>query len=182
MSSRVRLADVAPTILEAAGLPVPPAIQANSWSAKPDARTTRRTQWRRPEECRRGVRQDCGRASGFSRTSTEDRPVYAETDYPHQAFGWSSLLSWRTDQFLFVRAPKRERTISAPDARAAKNPADAQRAVADRLNDELDQFIRHRGRRRSGCVGRPQRSRRLASLGVRRRCRRRSGASNVDPK
>jgi len=31
VSSRVRLTDVAPTILEAAGLPVPPAMQGESW-------------------------------------------------------------------------------------------------------------------------------------------------------
>jgi choline-sulfatase len=195
VSSRVRLADVAPTILEAAGLPVPPAMQGESLvrltasaeaSAlkKPDAPYNPANSVEAPG---RSAAEASGRtvvgASGFSRTPISDRPVYAETDYPRQAFGWSSLLSWRTDQFLFVRAPKRELYDQRSDARAAKNLAGAQRAVADRLNGELDQFIR----RTAGAGGPaastdPALSRRLASLGYVGGAGSGSSASNVDPK
>jgi arylsulfatase A-like enzyme/Flp pilus assembly protein TadD len=185
VSSRVRLADVAPTILEAAGLPVPPAIQGESLvRLKPDAPYNPANSVEAPGRNAAGAsgRTVVG-ASGFSRTSTEDRPVYAETDYPHQAFGWSSLLSWRTDQFLFVRAPKRELYDQRTDARAAKNLADAQRAVADRLNDELDQFIRRTaGGGGAAASADPALSRRLASLGYVGGAGGGSGASNVDPK
>jgi tetratricopeptide (TPR) repeat protein len=121
-------------------------------------------------------------ASGFSRTSSSDRPVYAETDYPRQAFGWSSLLSWRTDQFLFVRAPKRELYDERTNARAATNLAEAQRSVADRLGGELDQFIRRTaGGGGAGPSADPALSRRLASLGYVGGAGG-SGSSNVDPK
>jgi len=120
--------------------------------------------------------------SGLSRTYT-DRPVYAETDYPHQAFGWSSLLSWRTDQFLFVRAPTRELYDQRTDARAAKNLAAAQRTVADRLAGELDQFIRRTaGGGGAAASTDPALSRRLASLGYVGGAGGGSAASNVDPK
>ena len=153
ITSRVRLADVAPTLLEAAGVLVPPAMQGESLLPL------------------------------VSVTAVQDRPVYAETDYPRQAFGWSSLLSWRTDNFLLVRAPRRELYDDRADPRATKNLADARGPAADRLERELEQFIR-----RTAGGGGPQApndpalAQRLASLGYVGGSGRAGGASSVDPK
>src|SRR5712692_5881333 len=83
VTSRVRLADVAPTILETAGLPVPGPMQGQTLLP-----------------LMAGAPQD--------RQVNEDRPVYSETEYPRRAFGWSPLASWRAERFLFIRAPRRE--------------------------------------------------------------------------
>ncbi len=78
VTTRVRLADVAPTVLEAAG-----------------CRCRRRC---RAVRCCRWLRRQ---ASG------DDRPVYAETDVSRgSAFGWSPLASWRNDRFL-LRSKRR---------------------------------------------------------------------------
>ena len=65
-------------MLEAAGLPVPPAMQGESLLP------LMRDAARRPT----------------------DRPVYAETEYPRRRSGGARWSSWRTDRFLFVRAPQ----------------------------------------------------------------------------
>src|SRR5262249_30270812 len=78
VKGKVRLVDVAPTILEVVGVPVPSQMQGQSLlriaKTNPDA----------------------------------DQPVYARSDLPQQAFGWSSLESWRTGKYLYIRAPKPE--------------------------------------------------------------------------
>jgi len=147
VTSRVRLADVAPTILEAAGVAVPPSMQGES----------------------------------LVHAST-DRSVFAETDYPRQAFGWSGLTSWRDGNFLFVRAPKRELYDERTDARAATNLAAAQPAIADASDKAIDAFIRRMAGDGSASSPTPDPAlaRRLASLGYVGG----SGAGNasIDPK
>ncbi len=118
--------------------------------------------------------------SGFSRTY--DRPVYAETDYPRQAFGWKDLVSWRDGSLLFVRAPRRELYDEKTDTRAAKNLADAQRPVVERLERELDQFIRRSAGGGSAGSSDPALAQRLASLGYVGGSGGASGSANVDPK
>ena len=132
---RVRLADVAPTLLEAAGLPIPAAMQGESLM----------------------------RSGG-------DRPVYAETEYPRRAFGWSPLAAWRNDRFLLVRAPKPELYDMVADPNAARNLADTRARVVDGMAEELRQFITGSGGSgRSGGPGGtnvdPELAKRLAALG-----------------
>jgi tetratricopeptide (TPR) repeat protein len=69
-----------------------------------------------------------------------DLPAYAETDYPHRAFGWSALRSMRTGKYLFVRAPKRELYDESVDKGAQHNLADASPAVTTTLQTQLDEF------------------------------------------
>jgi len=147
VTSRVRLADVAPTILEAAAFPVPPAMQGES----------------------------------LMRNSS-DRAVFAETDYPRQAFGWSGLTSWRDGNFLFVRAPKRELYDERTDARSATNLAAAQPAVADASEKAIDAFIRRMagGVSASSPASDPALARRLASLGYVGGSN--AGNASIDPK
>ena len=131
VATRVRLADVAPTVIDAAGL------------------TTTTME-----------------GESLLKAAT-DRPVYAETNYPRQAFGWSALASWRSDRFLFVRAPRRELYDERADPAATNNLATTRIRIADGIDAELEQFVR-----RSGGGGRdasapvdPALAERLASLG-----------------
>jgi tetratricopeptide (TPR) repeat protein len=129
VDARVRLVDVAPTILQEAGLPVPKEMQGESLSAM--------MMKKKPTAVPHGpaVADDISKAS-----SEDDRPAYAETDYPHRAFGWSSLRALRSGKYLFIRAPERELYNQAADPEAAHNLAGGAKAVADTLASQLDEF------------------------------------------
>ncbi len=83
IETRAGLVDVAPTILTVAGVSPPAEMQGQSLllSLKTGTDTS---------------------AGG----SPEDRPAYAETDYPHRAFGWSALRALRTGKYLYIQAPE----------------------------------------------------------------------------
>ena len=139
ISSRVRLADLAPTLVEAAGVAVPAAMQGESLvRLKPDA-------------------------------TDADRPAYAETEYPRRAFGWSPLTAWRADRFLYVRAPKPELYDLIADPNAGRNLAAGRPRIVDGMQRELDEFIRKSGgaARTTGRESTidPDLARRLAALG-----------------
>jgi arylsulfatase A-like enzyme len=118
VDARVRLVDVAPTILQEAGLPVPNEMQGKSLSAmmKPAA------------------------SSHGAAAAEEERSAYAETDYPYRAFGWSSLRALRSGKYLYIRAPERELYNQAIDPEAAHNLAGGAKAVADTIASQLDEF------------------------------------------
>ncbi|MGH9540146.1 MAG: sulfatase-like hydrolase/transferase [Terriglobales bacterium] len=115
VEGRVRLVDVAPTLLSMLSLPLPPTFQGESLVPMMKA----------------------PKAPG---KAAPDLPAYAETDYPHRAFGWSSLRSMRSGKYLFVRAPKRELYDQSRDRDAKQNLAANSPAVADTLQAQLDQF------------------------------------------
>jgi tetratricopeptide (TPR) repeat protein len=73
-----------------------------------------------------------------SQKGTDDLPAYAETDYPHRAFGWSALRSLRTGKYLFVHAPKRELYDQSKDKNADHNLAASSPAVASTLQALID--------------------------------------------
>jgi tetratricopeptide (TPR) repeat protein len=75
-----------------------------------------------------------------SQKRADDLPAYAETDYPHRAFGWSALRSLRTGKYLFVHAPKRELYDQSQDKSAARNLASSSPAVAGTLQAQIDDF------------------------------------------
>jgi arylsulfatase A-like enzyme/Flp pilus assembly protein TadD len=110
--TRVRLLDVAPTLLSMLSLPLPPTFQGESL-----------------------VSLMKGGQKG-----TEDLPAYAETDYPRRAFGWSALRSLRAGKYLFVHAPKRELYDQSQDKNADHNLAASSPAVASTLQAQLDDF------------------------------------------
>jgi arylsulfatase A-like enzyme/Tfp pilus assembly protein PilF len=120
VSARVRLADLAPTLLDAAGVSVPKTMQGET----------------------------------LVRTS-QDRPAYAETEYPRRAFGWSPLTAWRADRFLYIRAPRPELYDLVADPGATKNLADSRALVLNGMQKELDDFVRVSTAGTSGTVGTP---------------------------
>ena len=113
VTTRVRLVDVAPTLLSMLSLPLPPTFQGES--LVPEMKSS-------------------PKASG-------DLPAYSETEYPHRAFGWASLCSLRTGKYLYVRAPKKELYDQTVDKAAEHNLAASSPAVTDTLNVQLDEFF-----------------------------------------
>lgn len=112
VTTRVRLVDVAPTLLNMLSLPLPPTFQGQSLVSEMKSNP---------------------KASG-------DLPAYAETEYPHRAFGWAGIRAMRTGKYLYVRAPKRELYDQMVDKRAEHNLASSSPAVTDTLGSQLDKF------------------------------------------
>jgi len=117
VNARVALADVAPSLLQAAGISIPPAMQGQSLyslMAAPNA--------------------------GGSEGKAPERAIYSETDYTHRAFGFSELRSWRTQKYLYIKAPKRELYDESADPEALKNLAPSAQAITDTLDSQLSTF------------------------------------------
>jgi predicted Zn-dependent protease len=112
------MVDVAPTILSAAGVTIPAEMQGQSLleTLKPAAST--------------------GAVDG----SGNDRPAYAETDYPHRAFGWSALRALRTGKYLYIQAPDSELYDQASDPGETHNLAATSKAVSGTLASQLTDF------------------------------------------
>jgi len=112
VTTRVRLLDVAPTLLSMLSLPLPPTFQGES--LVPEMKSS-------------------PKAPG-------DLPAYAETEYPHRAFGWAGIRAMRTGKYLYIRAPKRELYDQTVDKKTEKNLAASSPAVTDTLGAQLDKF------------------------------------------
>ena len=158
ISSPASLVDVAPTILEAAGIPIPAAVQGHSLkkttnSAAPTKRVV-----------------DSGAASHPDATPSEP-PIYSETDYPHRAFGWSALRSVRAGKYLFIEAPANELYDQSSDPQALDNLAKKSPAVSETLSAQVEDLHRRlAGTGVSGSTGLPaatdaQQAEQLSALG-----------------
>src|SRR5262249_6568763 len=130
IETRAGLLDVAPTLLDAAGLNTPKEMQGESLLTLLKTKSTTPTA-KKPGQ---------SSAAAASASEPPDRPAYAETDYPHRGFGWSSLRALRTGKYLYIRAPDRELYDQSADPEASHNLAPTARAVADTLSFQLDQF------------------------------------------
>jgi arylsulfatase A-like enzyme/Tfp pilus assembly protein PilF len=110
VKGRVRLLDVAPSVLEAAGIPVPSQMQGQSLLRMAKA------------------------------NADADQPVYARSDFPQQAFGWSALESWRAGKYLYIRAPKPELYDLSADPNATHNLAQSSKATLETMAAQLNAF------------------------------------------
>jgi arylsulfatase A-like enzyme len=115
VAAKVRLVDIAPTLLEIAAIPVPSQMQGQSLLR-------------------------IAKASGGS---GGDQPVYSRSDLPQRGFGWSPLESWRAGKYLYIRAPKPELYDLTADPGAAHNLAQSSKATLDTMAAQLDSFDRH---------------------------------------
>jgi tetratricopeptide (TPR) repeat protein len=156
INARVGLVDVTPTVLQVAGITIPAPIQGESLlgmmkqaSLNPQGKTSEASS--RPQSL-----------------PIPDRPLYAETDYPRRAFGWSPLRALRVSKYLFVKAPERELYDQVADPAASRNLATASPAVSDTLAAQVDDF-----RSKTSSVGSsnsapaldPQQAAQLSALG-----------------
>jgi arylsulfatase A-like enzyme/Flp pilus assembly protein TadD len=156
VSTRVSLVDLAPTLLDVAGVAPPPDTQGQTLLPV------------------------------LASPRPVDRPAYAETDYPRRAFGWSSLAAWRADRFLYVKAPRRELYDLAADPGAARNLAPERAAVVDRVARELEDFRRRTSGAGAGGspapAADPALAEKLAALGYVSTGAKGPSATGIDPK
>lgn len=115
VKGRVRLLDIAPTVLERAGVSIPSQMQGQSLvriaKTNPDA----------------------------------DQSAYARSDFSQEAFGWSALESWRAGKFLYIRAPQAELYDLVADPGAGHNLAQISKATLAALAAQLEAFDSHFG-------------------------------------
>jgi arylsulfatase A-like enzyme/Tfp pilus assembly protein PilF len=104
----VRLMDVAPTILEFAGIPAPPEFQGRSLM-----------ELLRPEG------------------SKTPRDIYSETLYPHMHFGCSALQALRSGRYKYIDAPKPELYDLTADPGEIRNIYSQRTAVALAQKEKL---------------------------------------------
>lgn len=138
VNNRARLLDVAPTVLEAAGIPVPSQMQGQSLLRLAQA------------------------------SSQADAPAYARSDLPHQGFGCSPLESWRAGKYLYIRAPKPELYDLSADPNATRNLAQSAKATLETMASQLQSFDSHFAKDAGGSAGPALTSsemQKLASLG-----------------
>jgi len=119
VAAKVRLVDIAPTLLEIAAIPVPSQMPGQSLL--------------------RIAKASGGSGSG----SSNDQPVYSRADLPQRGFGWSPLESWRASKYLYIRAPKPELYDLTADPGATHNLAQSSKATLDTMAAQLDNFARH---------------------------------------
>jgi len=112
VTAKVRLVDVAPTLLEIAGASVPSQMQGQSLLRI--ARAAR----------------------------APDQPVYSRADLPQRGFGWSPLESWRAGKYLYIHAPKPELYDLTADPGATRNLAQSSKATLDTMAAQLENFDR----------------------------------------
>jgi len=110
IKNRARLLDIAPTILEAAGVPVPSQMEGQSLLR-------------------------IARAG-----SQSDQPAYSRTDLPQQGFQCSAIESWRSGKYLYIRAPKPELYDLNADPGATRNLAQSSKATLETMAAQLQGF------------------------------------------
>ena len=118
IETRAGLVDVAPTVLSVAGFSAPAEMQGQSLLLSLKA----------------------GAGTSAAASLSPDRSAYAETDYPHRAFGWSALRALRTGKYLYIQAPDRELYNQSTDPEESHNLASNAQAVTDTLAAQLADF------------------------------------------
>ena len=78
----------------------------------------------------------------LGRGTVANRPVYAETYYPFNSFGWSPLRSLRTHRYNFIEAPRPEIYDLAADPAETRDLYSQRRADAEALRNQLRDFER----------------------------------------
>ncbi len=112
VSAKVRLVDIAPTLLEIAAVSIPSQMQGQSLLRVARA------------------------------TSAPDQPVYSRADLPQRGFGWSPPESWRAGKYLYIRAPKPDLYDLTADPGATHNLAQSNMATLDTMASQLENFDR----------------------------------------
>jgi arylsulfatase A-like enzyme/Tfp pilus assembly protein PilF len=108
----VSLVDVMPTVLEMAGLPVPPQVQGESL------------------------------VPFFFRPAEDpDRYAYSETYYPRFHYGWSELRGFQNKRYKLIIAPQKELYDLTSDADETRDLASVETDVLARLDAAAAKFI-----------------------------------------
>jgi arylsulfatase A-like enzyme/tetratricopeptide (TPR) repeat protein len=73
----------------------------------------------------------------LGKPAPSERPVYAETYYPHDSFGWSPLRALSTRRYHYIEAPRPEIYDLTSDPEEKRNLYATRRAEAEALRSEL---------------------------------------------
>ena len=111
LSNQVRSVDIAPTIIQLLGEPVPELMQGEGLAA-----------------VMAGKRPNL------------QLPTYAETHYPRIHFNWSSLFSYSTPTHKFIEAPIPELYDLKSDPAELKNIVSEQTALANRMKTQMHEL------------------------------------------
>jgi arylsulfatase A-like enzyme len=118
-----------------------------------------------------------------------DQPVYSISSFPQQAFGWSTLESWRSEKYLYIKAPQSELYDLSADPGATRNLAQSAKATLETIAGQLEAFDRRFSEQANPSGGSELTSsemQKLASLGYvglpKSAVPSNSGATGVDPK
>jgi arylsulfatase A-like enzyme/Tfp pilus assembly protein PilF len=141
IDERVALADVAPSLLELAGIPAPPMMQSRSLlplidSLKIDGL---KIDGLKIDGVKDGLKMEAAQSAAGVQGTPSAQSVYSESKYA-QLFGWSGLSSWRAGKYLYIQAPRRELYDQSADPSEARNLAPVASAVADTLQSQLTNF------------------------------------------
>lgn len=117
-SDPVQTADVAPTLLQIAGIKDPIQQQFQSVSLL-----------------------DNRQGSNLTENKTGKNPAYSETFYPFSSFGWSPLHALQSERFHFVESPKAELYDLSNDPGETKNIANEQPATVAVLREKLQALL-----------------------------------------
>jgi len=151
IDDRVGLVDVLPTILQAVKIPIPQEVQGESLLSLLIPKPA-------PSE-----------STGASAVpdASPDRTAYAETDYPRNTYGWSSLRALRTGKYLYIKAPRQELYDQSADPKAEHNLSSSSTAVASTLAGQLDAFRQKTSSSREApkSIVDPEAQAKLAALG-----------------
>ena len=142
IENRVELVDVLPTLLQVVGVDAPAEMQGQSLLGMM-------------------------KAENGETAAPRDRPAYAETDYPHTSFGWSSERSLRTGKYLYIQAPRQELYDQTADPSAGRDLSGTSTAVTNTLAEQLNAFrVKTRASRQAPkAIVDPTAQEKLAALG-----------------
>lgn len=112
VKATVSLADIMPTVLEMAGLPVPPPVQGKSLLIY----------FKKPDRKQRNL-------------------VYAETYYPRLHFGWSELRCLQDGHWKLIIAPEPELYNLELDPKERNNLASQETKLLAKRQKEAEQYI-----------------------------------------
>ena len=136
--NRVRLLDIAPTVLAEAGVAIPAQMQGQSLIRIAQA------------------------------SSQSGQPAYSRSDLSQRGFGCSVLESWRAGKYLYIRAPKPELYDLSSDPGATHNLAQSAKATLETMASQLQAFDSHLAKdsvKSAGSGLTPSEIQKLASLG-----------------
>ena len=117
----VPIVDVAPTLLSACGLEVPPAYKGTDHA---------------------------GRVTAEGTIAADRGAFYQETYYPRTTHRWSELLGWRKGQWKYIRGPRTELFDLSLDPPELNNVAERESLKTAALASELDAYLARSGAQR----------------------------------
>ena len=125
LDPRVALVDIAPSLLQTAGVVAPASMQGQSLlPLLEDAQSA-------PDS----------KSKDNDKDKVSDRAIFSASSYARRIFGASELRSWRSGKYLYVQSPRRELYDVPLDPEASKNLASSANAVADTLDTQLSGFL-----------------------------------------